>query len=188
MQAAFPAAAIAAACADAGAYLRDGSALNEARIEPLAEAALALAEAFTGLALIAREHVATLAVGGGWVPLAAEPVRAITQVEGVPAEGAAFALTVGAFAIDIDARGTGWVRVPRPGIAGRVRVTCTAGLASEWAELPAPIRQGVVLLIAHLADERSAQGEPPAAVTALWRPWRRVRLADAAAFRAAVGG
>ncbi len=188
MQAVFPAAVLAAACADAKAYLRDGSALNDARIEPLAQAALALAEAFTGLALIAREHVETVPVGGAWVPLTAGPVGAITQVDGLPAEGAAFALSVGAFAIDIDARGVGWVRVLQPGIAGRVRVTFAAGMASEWAELPAPVRQGVVLLITHLADERSADSAPPAAVTALWRPWRRMRLAGAAAFRAAAGG
>jgi hypothetical protein len=42
-----------------------------------------------------------------------------------------------------------------------------------------PLRQGVVRLAAHLYAERDGPelGGPPAAVTALWRPWRRMRLA-----------
>ena len=91
------------------------------------------------------------------------------------ADGAAFALAADAYAIDIDAGGQGWLRVLAPGAAGRARVTYQAGLAADWAGVPAPLAQGVVLLAAHLFS--GAAGEPPAAVTALWRPWRRLRLA-----------
>ncbi|GGO92840.1 head-tail connector protein [Stakelama pacifica] len=188
MQPPFPAAAIAAARDAAAVYLRDGSSVNQARIEAIAGAALSLAEAFTGQALMLREHVAVLPVTGEWMPLPTAPVAAVTQVAGLPAEGAAFALPVGAYAVDVDARGEGWVRVIAPGIAGRVQVTFSAGLSPDWEHLPHAIRQGVVLLIAHLSDERSADDPPPAAVTALWRPFRRMRLAAPQAFRAAVGG
>lgn len=51
----------------------------------------------------------------------------------------------------------------------------TAGLADSWEALPAPLAQGAAVLVAHLFDGGTAQ--PPAAVSALWRPWRRVRLA-----------
>ncbi|QDX27374.1 phage gp6-like head-tail connector protein [Sphingomonas suaedae] len=57
----------------------------------------------------------------------------------------------------------------------RVAVSYEAGLADNWAGLPPPVAQGVVLLAAHLFEARGAQ--PPAVVTALWRPWRRMRLA-----------
>ncbi|MBW4330582.1 hypothetical protein KY084_06795 [Stakelama sp. CBK3Z-3] len=188
MQPAFPAAVIAAACADAKAYLRDTSDVNDARIEAMAASALALAEAFTGQVLVARDDEEMLTVRQNWTPLSSEPVTAITGVIGVPAEGANFVLPVGAYSVDIDARGMGWVRIVRAGTAGRVRVLFTAGLANDWTALPAPVRQGVILLIAHLADERSASEAPPAAVTALWRPWRRIRLVDAAEFRAVAEG
>jgi hypothetical protein len=40
------------------------------------------------------------------------------------------------------------------------------------------IRQGVLRLVAYLFTSRDGEGgEIPAAVTALWRPFRRLRLA-----------
>jgi hypothetical protein len=46
--------------------------------------------------------------------------------------------------------------------------------------LPEGIRQGALRLAAHQYRERDVdapQPVPPAAVAALWRPWRRMRLA-----------
>ena len=44
-------------------------------------------------------------------------------------------------------------------------------------DLPEPVRHGLMRLAAHMyASRDSALSEPPAAVTALWRPYRRVRL------------
>ena len=115
-------------------------------------------------------------VSAAWQRIGAAPVRAISGVEtvgGVP-------LAVGAFAIDVDAAGDGWVRVIDGGGAMQVVAVCEAGKAAGWASLPAPIRQGVVLLAAHLFDERDASVAPPAAITALWRPFRRVALVASA--------
>src|SRR3546814_10878034 len=85
------------------------------------------------------------------------PVSAITGVTGVPAEGAAFALPIGAYGVDIDGNGDGWVRVTAPGAAGRVDVTFMAGLAPDWAGLPEGIRQGVVRLAAHRSEEHTSE-------------------------------
>lgn len=103
-------------------------------------------------------------------------MRAITLVEGLPADGAAFVMPAGAYAVDIDANGDGWVRVMQPGAAGRVQVSFEAGMAADWVGIPEPLRQGVVRLAAHLFAHRDGpdDGGPPAAVTALWRPWRRM--------------
>ena len=175
---AFPGAVIAAARDAAKSYLRIAETSEDALIETLAASALALAEQFLGRALIVRGFSAVMPVSRGWQRLDAAPVQAITTVTGIPAEGSAFALPADAYAIDIDAEGEGWLRVIAPGTAGRVRVAFTAGAAAEWDDLPAPVRQGVVLLIAYLFA--GAGGEaPPAAAGALLRPWRRMRLAGA---------
>jgi hypothetical protein len=51
-------------------------------------------------------------------------------------------------------------------------------LAIDPNGVPEPLRQGILRLITHLFATRDGTGgEPPAAVTALWRPYRRMRLA-----------
>ena len=69
--------------------------------------------------------------------------------------------------------GDGWVRRRQAGAVTRVRVGGTAGMADDENGVPEPIRQGVLRLVAHLFTARDGEGgEPPAAVTALWRPYR----------------
>ena len=50
--------------------------------------------------------------------------------------------------------------------------------AAEWSELDEALRHGIVRFAAHQYRERDAGGAEalPAAVAALWRPWRLVRL------------
>ncbi|HWW65320.1 MAG TPA: head-tail connector protein [Sphingomonadaceae bacterium] len=174
----FPLTAPAILREDAKTYLRLDSAEEDALIDRLIESATALCEAFTGQILIARPGSEMIAAGGEWRRLARTPVRAISAVEAIAADGTAEALPVDAYAIDIDGNGDGWVRLTRPVAVGRLRVTYEAGLAGEADALPAPLKQGVVRLVAHLHAHRDAADEagPPAAVAALWRPWRRMRI------------
>jgi uncharacterized phiE125 gp8 family phage protein len=160
------------------AYARVDQPVEDPMVETLCGTALLLCEAFCGRIGLAREATEVLPALAEWRRLGAQPVRAITLVEGLPADGAAFALPVEAYAVDIDAEGVGWVRVMQLGAAGRVRVTYEAGLASDWDALPEPLRQGAVRLATHLYAHRddTREGPPPAAVAALWRPWRRVAL------------
>ena len=166
----------AAGLAEAKAYLRLETADEDALVARLIATASALCERFTGQALVAREIVETVAADGRWRRLAAAPVQAITAVEAPAADGSVRPLAVGDHAIDIDAAGNGWVRAACA--EGRVRVTYRAGLADSAEAVPEPLRQGVVRLVAHLHAHRDAadEGAPPAAVAALWRPWRRMRL------------
>ena len=72
------------------------------------------------------------------------------------------------------------MRVSNPGAAGRIAVRFVAGLAPGWNGLPESLRHGVIRLAAHqhrMRESSTADPIPPAAVTALWRPWRRMRLA-----------
>ena len=90
-------------------------------------------------------------------------------------------LAAEAYAIDIDASGDGWVRMTGTSDARRLRVSGHAGMAIDPNDVPEPIRQGMLRLVAHLFASRDGSGgEPPAAVTALWRPY----AADAAGMSA----
>jgi len=173
--AAMPVGVVSAAAAAAGAYLRIVEA-PDAVLTQGAGTALALAEAFCGQRLIGRACEDVIGVRAGWQRLVHLPVSAIGGLTGMTAAGGTFALPVNAYAVDIDAGGVGWVRVTAPGAATRVTVAYTAGLAANWDTLPVPVVQGVTLLAAHLFEHREGSVEPPAAVAALWRPYRRMRL------------
>lgn len=161
-------------------YLRVERADEDGLIAGLVVAAAELCEGFVGQALLARGFTETIPASRAWQSLTLGPVRAITLVEALPAEGPAQALAGAAYGIDIDARGDGWVRLTAVGEARRIRIGYEAGIAGAWAELPAALRQGILRLAAHFYTNRAAEdgraSEPPAAVTALWRPFRRLRL------------
>lgn len=174
----------ASALAAVKAMLRISSSDDDALIVALAETALGLAEQFLGRVLIARTVQSVLPALPGWQRLPASPVRAITLVEAVTQDGPGAVLPVSVlpvngYAIDIDPRGDGWVRITDAGGAAQVRVTSTAGQADGWAGIPSPLRQGAVLLAAYLFSERDTSRPPPAAITALWRPFRGLALAAA---------
>jgi uncharacterized phiE125 gp8 family phage protein len=177
-----------AALAEAKALLRAGDAGEDALIAAMLATAASLCERFTGQVLIARGFQQSFGRGSpagvpltrchGWRRLGRSPVRAIGAVERVAPDGGAATLPAGEYAIDIDSNGDGWIRAdPGP---GPIRVSFDAGLAVDWDGVPVPLQQGVLRLAAHLYTYRTdagAQAEPPAAVAALWRPWRRLRLA-----------
>ncbi|MCB2015843.1 MAG: hypothetical protein KDE67_13210 [Sphingobium sp.] len=158
------------------AWLRIETAYDDSAIAALARAAIGMAEDFCAQLMFTRGGTEVLTASSEWVRMRACPVRSITAARGLPAEGASFALASDAYAIDIGADGDGWVRVIQQGAAGRVEVDFTAGIVDDWPSLPEALRQGIVRLAAHLFAERNSDA-PPAIVTALWRPWRRMRIA-----------
>ena len=152
---------------------------EDAMLERLIGAALELCEGFTGQLPLEATCEEVLGVSSGWQHLATRPIQAIVAVAGIPAEGARFALAADAYAIDLDPNGGARVRVISPGSAGRIAVRFVAGLAPTWNALPESLRHGVIRLAAHqhrARETNSSNQVPPAAVTALWRPWRRMRL------------
>lgn len=152
---------------------------EDALLSGLLASALEACEAFTGTMPLVQTCAEVLPVPADWQRLSARPVSAITHVHGLPADGATFALPGDAYVVDIDADGTGLIRVLQPGAAGRVEVRYLAGLASQWSGLPEGLRHGTIRLAAHLYRSRDAAQDSvlPAAVAALWRPWRQVRVA-----------
>lgn len=163
--------------AEVQAFVRVETGEEEAILAGLVRSASALCEAFTHQLLIARTFRQELNASGEWQRLGRGPVRSIDLVEGIAEDGSVMALAAGAYAIDIDASGDGWVRLIDAGGARRVRVSGQAGMAAGQNEVPEPLRHGILRLVGHLFASRDGDGgEPPAAVTALWRPYRRMRL------------
>lgn len=168
-----------AALAELKQWLGISAPHDDAGLATLLRAALDMCEAFTGILPIEAACEETLPAASAWQALSTRPVHAITMVDGLPADGARFALPAANYAIDIEADGTGKVLVMNPASAGRVVVRFTAGLAGEWEDLPEALRHGMIRLAAHqhrARDDDRAGPVPPASVAALWRPWRRLRL------------
>ncbi len=175
-----PAALSPAALAELKDWLGITTPADDAQLAALLRAALDLCEDFTGIMPLQQDCEEVLPLFPGWQVLRTRPVQAITGVLGIPAEGARFALPLSSYAIDLDADGAGRVRMGHAGAAGRIAVRFTAGIAPDWASLPDALRHGVLRLAAFQYRQRegdSAAPMPPAAVAALWRPWRRLRLA-----------
>ena len=146
---------------------------EDAVIAGFVRTAMALCEAFTGQWLIVREGEQRLAADSGWQRLTALPVVAVLGVN-----SSAGPLAGDAWESDIDLAGTGWVRLLAPGAAVLPVVRFRCGLGTDWNGVPEPLRQGIVRLVMHLFTHRDVAdaGPPPAAVAAMWRPWRRMRL------------
>jgi len=126
--------------------------------------------------MICRTVTVGVAASREWRCLPVRPVAAISEVAGIGGDGVATAMPSSAYAIDIDASGDGYVRVTAPGPLTRLDVTVSAGMAADWASVPMVVRQGVVMLATHLIGRRDAAAAPPAAVSALWRPFRRIAI------------
>lgn len=162
-----------AALGEFKSYLRLEGNAEDVLLAGLLKAAVELCEGFTQRVLLLRAHRETLDAGGAWQRLGAGPVAAVTVVEEA-ADGAP--LPIDAYEIDIDPDGDGWVRIARGPM--RVRVRYSAGSAADWTALPEALRQGTLRLAAHLHAARGGEpGTPPAAVSALWRPFRRLPFA-----------
>jgi uncharacterized phiE125 gp8 family phage protein len=164
--------------AELKAEARIATSEEDALLAGFARSAVELCESFTGTLLIARPVSEVVPASTAWTRLGATPVRAIETVAALGPDGTETALTADGYAIDIDAVGEGWVRLFAARPERRLRVSYAAGLASEPNGVPEALRQGIARLALHSFARRDAAEPqaPPAAVTALWRPWRRLRL------------
>ncbi len=151
---------------------------DDALLVLLMRASLDMCESFTGTMPLEAQCETMLPADGGWHRLSTRPVRSITTVNLVSPGGERSALPVDAYAIDIDADGSGKVRLTRSASEARLAVRFSAGLAPDWGGLPEALRHGIIRLAAHHYRTRDTgpAETPPAAVAALWRPWRRMRL------------
>ncbi len=168
------------ALAELKSWLGISTSRDDAELAGLIRTALELCESFIGVMPLASGCEEILPTSGAWQTLATRPVQAITGVWAIATDGTRTAIAVSGYEIDIDADGGGRVRLTQTLNQTRMAVRFTAGLAEGWDTLPDAIQQGVVRWAAYqhrARDGDKATAGPPASVAALWRPWRRMRLA-----------
>lgn len=174
-----PAVLPASALAELKQWLGITTAHDDALLGALLRAALDMCEAFTGQMPIEAGCEEVLAARGGWLALSTCPVQSVTTLEALARDGTRSAIAASGYELELEADGAAKVRLLHPGTPTRVAVGFTAGLAPDWDSLPDSLRQGVLRLAAYQHRERdsgASGASPPAAVAALWRPWRRMRL------------
>jgi uncharacterized phiE125 gp8 family phage protein len=169
-----------AALTELKAWLAITTARDDAELIRLLAASLATCEAFTGMIALEATYEEMREASTAWQTLGLTPVRAILAVETLAANASRTALAPTGYLIDITAKAAGRFRLIVTTGATRLVVRYTVGLSADWDSLPADLRHGVLRLAAHhfrTREEDSAKTSPPAAVVALWQPWRRMRLA-----------
>jgi uncharacterized phiE125 gp8 family phage protein len=157
---------------EARAWLRLGAADEDALVERLIGAVTNMCEAFTGQWLLARDEAEVLTVRRQTARLAARPVVAVDMVARIDTGGDEVVLDPADYRVDI-ADGLAAVMVAGATDGTRLRVAYRAGMAEAAADVPAAIRHGILRMVQHLYEARDdAKADPPAAVAALWQPWR----------------
>ena len=165
-----------AAMDDARAFCRIDGDGEDAVLGALIAAGLEACEAYIGMPPVVRGYRERLAMSQRWTVLGRTPVRAITGVSAVEDGTTEAALAGTAYETEVDACDRGRVRVIVPPGAPGIEVAFTAGLAADWAVCPGSLRFGVLHWVAAGMAARDDR-ELPERATALWRPYRAVRLA-----------
>jgi uncharacterized phiE125 gp8 family phage protein len=178
------------ALADAKAHLRVDGAAEDMLIASLIVTSRLHVEAAAGLALITQGWSWFL---DAWPPgpalrLPLRPVQSIAAVRIFDENAVATALDPATYLLDGAGLPPRLVRQgtlvwPRPGrSANGIEVAFTAGYGNAAADVPPPLRQAILLLVAHWYEHRSplepgARVEPvPDMVSDLLAPYRTPRL------------
>jgi len=181
--------------AELAAYLRLSSgfaddAAQNGRLELSLRGALAAIEARTGQVIFERGFLWRIA---RWSeprgqPLPVAPVSAIASVSLVDRVGQARVLAPQTYALVMDARRpqinpiAGWL--PPVPADGSAEVVFQAGFGAAWQDVPADLRQAVLMLAAaqfELRLDAAASPPIPLEVLGLIEPYRRVRVGGARA-------
>lgn len=163
----------AAAMTELKAWVRVTTGEDDDQLAGQLRAAIGMCEQFTGSLVLMREMAVVLAVRSGWIDLPPRPVRAILSVSRLD-DDMPTSLTAGEYEVEIDTLGNGRVWVHPASPVDKIEVELEAGLTADWNEVPEPLRQGIVRLAGHLYLDREGTSALPAAVNALWRPFRRL--------------
>lgn len=161
---------------EARSWLRLGATVDDAVIAGLIRAATNICEAFIGRWLIVRAGE-ELVRSGGAGRLSARPVVAIDAVTLLRADGSTRDLEPGDWRATIAGDGSARVAIDGWDGADRARIAYRAGMAAGANAVPEAVRQGIMRMMQHLYEARDGVGTgPPAAIAALWQPWRRLTL------------
>ncbi|WP_427449910.1 head-tail connector protein [Litorimonas sp. WD9-15] len=148
-------------------FLRVDHDHEDALITDLIDSAARQIEPLICASLITRQQLLTKRVRGGCVYLNRYPV---TSVEAVRVEGEDVDYTANLKARPASFR----IDVPDGTVC---EIGFTAGYGTDPSDIPTPLRQALLLLVAHLYEHREGDIPPlPLMVGALLQPYRGVRL------------
>jgi uncharacterized phiE125 gp8 family phage protein len=174
--------------AEAKAHLRIDGTAEDVLIASLILTSRLHIEAALGLALVTQSWKLLL---DRWpkehVPLPLYPAQSVASVKVYAADGTPTTIAAGDYLVDTASRpgrlvanGVSW---PAPGkAAGGIEIAFTAGYGAAATDVPAPIRQALLLLVAHWYEHRDPieigtdSTIIPAAVSELLKPYRMRRL------------
>lgn len=158
--------------AEVQAYVRVETGEEEALLAGLIRVSTENCESFIGQRLMARSFVMrAVGASSGWTLLNLQPIRAVSAIK----SDDGIAVPTELYQVDVDHDGRCWIRGLTSG--GIYNIEGSAGFADTPNDVPESLRQGIVRLAAHFfASRDSAAGDIPAAVTALWRPYRKASL------------
>jgi uncharacterized phiE125 gp8 family phage protein len=188
-----PVPAAALPLAEFRAHLRLGSGFSDevtpdATLEQYLRAALASVEGRVARALFRRDYLLVLTRwrDGYAQRLPVAPVVAVASVTLVNAGGVEMVVSPTRYRLDgdgtrprLEAAGTALPMIPT---GGRVEIGFTAGFGPVWPDIPADLRQAVLLLAAQYYEGRDGTGDSDAAfgIRALLERWRDLRMGGGA--------
>lgn len=165
-------------------FAEDG--LQDGLIEAYLRAAIAVIEGRTGKALLQRVFRFVL---DDWRDPAAQalpiaPVRSVISVTLTDGAGGSTLLDAGLYRLIADLHRPRLAPkgplLPAVPVAGQVELMFMAGFGPAWGDVPADLRQAVLLLAADLYERRDEMGLReqglPFAILSLIERWRTVRM------------
>lgn len=176
--------------AETKAHLRVDASDEDTLIASLIDVAVSHVERALGIALITQGWtVVRDAWPGGWlVELPLAPLQSVASVTTYDADGAGTVFDASDYFVDTASRPPrlvlhGTAPWPAPGRrANGIEIALTAGFGDAATDVPEPVRQALLMLVAHWYENREPAPlgpgpvEVPATAAGLLAPWRPVRL------------
>lgn len=166
---------------DAKAHLKVDTADEDALIATLVTAARARAEWHLGRALVAQSWIQWLDCWQGAVEIALPPLIAVTSVTAFARDGGETSIDPADYFVDT-ASAPGRVAFDRaapPDLRARnaVAIAFDAGYGAAAEDVPAPIREAILAIVADLHTNRGdGAGNAPPSALALMAPYRMFKL------------
>ena len=151
---------------------------DDALLGHLIASAHSMCQRFTGIFPLQTTVAETVMASSDWRELAGRPVMMVRGVVALSLYGVPRVLDPADFEIDQVRSGGIRFRLARPCAEPRIEIKYDAGMVSDWSQLDDGLRHGIIRYAAdqYRQRDRPDNDKPPSAVSALWRPWREVRL------------